>query len=322
MSVEAAGRESDDVIQKQDVMVPLTSAEIHLWLALCDEIREARLLVAYRSLLNAAEKEQESRFYFAKDRHRYLLTRALVRTVLSRYIAVDPRELVFSNNAYGRPHVVNKEAADCSLSFNISHTEGLIVLGVTKGRSLGVDVENVARRKVSIDIANRYFAPQEVAALRMVSPDQQQYRFYEYWTFKESYIKARGMGLSLPLDKFSFHYPNDRLVELEIDPELADNSSRWQFWQFQPTSEHLMAICAEIIDVQTPRLIVLNTIPMTSEETVTPQLLRASELIRAGNAPLDRVPPCDESTLAHRRAGECESTQLTIDDLPAKNQST
>ena len=56
---------------------------------------------------------------------------------------------------------------------------------------------------------------------RRSAPHQQQYRFFEYWTFKEAYIKARGMGLSLPLDKFSFQYPDDHAVEIAIDPELA-----------------------------------------------------------------------------------------------------
>lgn len=262
------------------MIIPLTSAEIHLWLTFCDKISEASLLVAYRALLNAAEKQQQSRFHFARDRHSYLITRTLLRTVLSRYIAVDPKDWMFSTNAYGRPQIVNKEATDCSLSFNISHTQGIIVLGVTKCRLIGVDVENIAARKISVDIANHYFAPQEVAALSVVSRDKRQYRFFEYWTFKESYIKARGLGLSLSLDKFSFHYAHDHAVELAIDPELGDDSARWQFWQFQPTSEHLLAVCAERIDACSPRLIVRKTIPMTGEEIVAPELLRTSELIR------------------------------------------
>ncbi len=279
MNVEAIFPSPDNIVQTQDDYIPLTSGEIHLWLTLPDEIDEPALLNAYHALLNPAEREQERRFYFARDRHRYLVTRALVRTVLSRYIAVAPCEWMFSTNAYGRPHAVNKGATACSLSFNISHSQGLIVLGVTKCRSLGVDVENIVTLKAPIDVANRYFAPQEVAALNAVLPEQQQYRFYEYWTFKESYIKARGMGLSLPLDKFSFHYSNDHTVELAIDPELEDDAARWEFWQFQPTSEHLLAVCVERIDGQSPRLIVRKGIPLKREDKVTPKFLRVSDSI-------------------------------------------
>ena len=257
--------------------IPLTPAEIHLWLAFYDEITDERLLSDYRALLNSAEKEQQSRFYFAKDRLRYLVTRALVRTVLSRYASINPREWVFAKNAYGCPEIANAQAREACLSFNISHTDSLIVLGVTKRRALGVDVENFRAREVSIDIAGRFFAPTEVAALNNVPPQQQQYRFFEYWTFKESYIKARGMGLSLPLDKFSFRYRHDRAVEIAIDPELADDAARWQFWQFQPRSEYLAAICAERVGDQPTKLIVRQTVPMLSEKSFTPEFLRVSE---------------------------------------------
>ncbi len=255
----------------------LTPAEIHLWLAFYDEITDERLLSDYRALLNYEEKEQQSRFYFARDRLRYLVTRALVRTVLSRYVLIDPREWVFSTNAYGRPEIANAQVREECLSFNISHTHSLIVLGVTRRRALGVDVENFRTRDVSIDIAERFFAPTEVTALSGVPPHQQQYRFFEYWTFKESYIKARGMGLSLPLDKFSFHYPHDRAVQITIDPELADDAARWQFWQFQPRPEYLVAVCAERVGDQPTKLIVRQAVPMLSEKSFTPEFLRLSQ---------------------------------------------
>lgn len=255
----------------------LRPAEIHLWLAFYDEITEERLHSAYRELLNAAEKEQEPRFYFARDRRRYLVTRALVRTVLSRYVSIHPKEWIFSTNAYGRPDLVNAEARKACLSFNVSHTHSLIVLGVTKRRALGVDVENFREREVSIDIARRYFAPQEVTVLTAVPADQRQYRFFEYWTFKEAYIKARGMGFSLPLDKFSFSYPDDRAVEIAIAPELNDDSARWQFWQFRPKSEYLLAICAERVGAQFPKLMVRQAIPMLNEQELDLEFLRVSE---------------------------------------------
>ena len=255
--------------------LPLTAGEIHLWLTDYEEIGDEQLHASYRELLNPAEKAQEPRFYFARDRRRYLVTRALVRTVLSRYVPeVDPREWVFSANAWGRPEIVNAEAND--LSFNLSHTHSLIVLAVTRSRALGVDVENFRARQVSLDIADRYFAPQEVTALNAVPADEQQDRFFEYWTFKESYIKARGMGLSLPLDKFSFQYPDDRAVEISIDAELADDAARWQFWQFRPRPEYMVALCAERLDAQSPNVMVRQAVPLVGETLVFPQFLRLS----------------------------------------------
>jgi 4'-phosphopantetheinyl transferase len=256
--------------------ISLTPAEIHLWLAFYDEETDEPFHTAYRELLNAEEQQQERRFYFARDRRRYLITRALVRTVLSRYVAIPPTDWIFSTNAYGRPDIVNALARDACLVFNVSHTRGLIVLCVSKGRALGVDVENCNVREISIDIADRYFAPQEVAELNALPSEQQQHRFCEYWTFKEAYIKARGMGLSLPLDQFSFHYPDEHTVEFATEAELADDSRRWQFWQFGPKSEYLVAICAERLGAESPGLIVRQVIPMVSESHVALEVLRAS----------------------------------------------
>src|SRR5437588_1918880 len=109
-------------------IIPLAPSEIHLWLAFFDEITESLLHSAYRELLNAAERRQEQRFYFVRDRRRYLVTRALVRTVLSRYVSIHPRKWIFATNAYGRPQIVNPQARDERLSFNISHTHSLIVV--------------------------------------------------------------------------------------------------------------------------------------------------------------------------------------------------
>jgi 4'-phosphopantetheinyl transferase len=265
-----------EIAEEMNAALTLTPAEVHLWLAYYDAITDERLLADYRPLLNQDEKEQQARFYFAKDRLRYLVTRALVRTVLSRYESIGPGEWIFSTNAYGCPEIANEQVKEERLSFNISHTHSLIVLGVTRRRALGVDVENWRARDVSIDIADRFFAPAEVKALSGVPPHQQQYRFFEYWTFKESYIKARGMGLSLPLDKFSFHYAHDRAVELAIDPELSDDAARWQFWQFQPRPEYLVAICAERVD-QPTKLIVRQAVPMQSEKAFIPEFLRISQ---------------------------------------------
>jgi 4'-phosphopantetheinyl transferase len=272
MRASAADRSSPDTIESG--LIVLTPAEIHVWLAFYDEISDDSLLASYRKLLSAAEKEQETRFYFARDRRRYLVTRALVRTVLSRYASIQPIEWMFSMNAYGCPAAVNAQAKD--LSFNISHTHSLIVLGVTRSRALGVDVENFRAREVSIDLMDRYFAPQEVEVLTAAPPHEQQYRFFEYWTFKEAYIKARGMGLSLPLGKFSFQYADDRAVEIAIHPELADDAARWQFWQFQPKPEYLVAICAERAGAWSPRLIVRRAVPLRSEQPFVVEFLRVS----------------------------------------------
>jgi len=257
-------------------LLSLAAGDVHLWLAYQDEIGGDTLLARYRAMMSAPEREQEGRFHFARDRHRYLVTRALVRTVLSRYAPVAHRDWRFATNDYGRPEIANILPQQAGLSFNLSHTQGLIVLGVTRACSLGVDVEHVRSRTVSIEIADRFFAPEEVSALALVPAQRQQDRFFEYWTFKESYIKARGMGLSLPLDRFSFHYAHEHAVGIAIHSELGDDPARWRFWQFKPTELHLVAVCAERSVSAAQEIAVRRVVPLVHDTWVEPRFLRTS----------------------------------------------
>lgn len=256
---------------------------IDVWLACYDEISDPHLHAEYRTLLTEQERHQEFQFYFPDDQRRYLVTRAMVRTVLSRYVAIAPRDWCFTNNRYGRPDIANLSRDECGLCFNISHTRGLIAIGVTLHRELGVDVENVRAREVSLEIADRFFAKAEVAELASVPVERRQDRFFEYWTFKESYIKARGMGLSIPLEKFSFHYHHERAVHLAIEPELGDDATRWSFWQYRPTTEHLLAVCAERVG-SAPCVTLRRTVPLVAEQMFQPRLLKTSEPIAGTSA--------------------------------------
>ena len=251
--------------------------DIDIWLTYYDEIVDARQLAELRALLNPEEVGKEGRFLFADDRKRYLVTRAMVRMLLSRYAPVEPERWEFSKNAYGRPAIANAMDETRGLIFNLSHTRGLIALAVTRGRELGVDVENVVARNTSIDIAERYFSPVEVAELSCVPAERQQERFFEYWTFKEAYIKARGMGLSLPLDRFSFDFPHHGAVRISIQPDLDDHAERWSFWQCRPTADYVMAICAERGAGASPGISMRKFNPLVSETLLAPEFLKTSD---------------------------------------------
>ncbi len=258
-------------------MIPLPPGEIHVWLTFTGDITNDSLYPAYRVLLTDEERRQESKFYFERDRKQYLISRALVRMVLSRYAQVSPEDWLFAKNAYGRQRVENS-GIDCSrLTFNISHTSGLIVLGVTMHGDLGLDTENIALGKDSLDVAHNLLAPQEARDLAALPLEQQADRLIEYWTLKESYIKARGMGLSVPLDKFSFRFSDQGSIEFTAHPELMDAATRWQFWQFRPAPNHLVAVCSERLHQQPSRLIVRTLIPMSVEQNLEVTFLRKSK---------------------------------------------
>lgn len=229
-------------------MEHIDSSQIHLWLCFYESIRDPALLNEYVGLLSTEELRQQRRFYFERDRHRYLVTRAMVRTVLSKYAPIAPKEWKFATNPYGRPEVANEDAEAWRVAFNLSHTSGLIMLGVTRDTAIGVDVENVHEQRAAVEIADRFFAPDEVTALRALPAGAQEQRFFQYWTLKESYIKARGMGLSIPLDRFAFDVENRPAIQLKIDSSLADRPERWAFCQFVPEPGYLAAACAERLE--------------------------------------------------------------------------
>jgi 4'-phosphopantetheinyl transferase len=253
--------------------------EIHLWLAFPDQISDHHLLVEYDKLLADHEHAKRARFHFAADRHRYLVTRVLVRTVLSRYAAMDPRDWIFATNEFGRPYVANPSPATSRLSFNVSHTNGLILMGVTTTTALGVDVENVGVREPYAGIADRYFSPSEVADLYSLPKPQQNKRFFDLWTLKESYIKARGMGLAIPLDAFSFQFPAEHAVAFSTQASLGDKAARWQFWQFYPEPEFTAAVCAERVIRSRPPLRLTMTVPLDRDSLMSCTLMRESRQI-------------------------------------------
>jgi 4'-phosphopantetheinyl transferase len=214
-----------------------------------------------RAFLTDEERAREHLFLFPVDRHLYLLSRALVRTVLSQYLSVAPRDLVFEPNAYGRPQLIGPELGSPKISFNLSHTRGLVVLGVSCDRELGVDVENI-ERKSPLDIATRFLAPNEMADLNHLSPTAQHERFFEYWTLKEAYIKARSRGLSLSLQQFEFEFRGASEIGFSTQTIPADPPGRWKFWQLWLGCSFLAAVCAEVNSVTTPLIRATRVTPL------------------------------------------------------------
>lgn len=243
------------------------SRRIDLWCTYISEIGDDSLWPRYDALLTADERARQARFLFARDQRRYLVTRALVRTVLSRYAAVRPEDWAFSAGPHGRPEI-SAPRHEPLLEFNISHSADLVLLAVTSGRTLGIDTENIAARQADIDGLDRYFAPEESAALLALQPRERRQRFFELWTLKESYIKARGMGLAIALDTFRFELTGERGLTLQMRPELGDSPDRWRLWLFVLRSDYLAAVCAAGGGAASPHITAREIVPLAYEKIV------------------------------------------------------
>ena len=213
-------------------------AHLHvLWLARFDHVSEEELNHCYGVLLSPEERARQKRPTLESKRREILLTRALARTVLSRYADTDPRDWRFGASPNGRPFIAGKKM---NFDFNLAHTAGVIVCLVAGMESVGVDVESMTRRTDLGEVASHFFAPAENDGLRGLSPEALRERFFTYWTLKEAYLKGRGLGLALPLDAFWFAVEGPAPVIL-FDDRISDDPAAWQFESFRLSEDHLCA---------------------------------------------------------------------------------
>jgi 4'-phosphopantetheinyl transferase len=218
------------------------------------DIWRARLELSLQDLnrlhqtLSEEEKERALRFYFPEDRDRYITAHGCLRDVLGRYLGCAPRELTFSANPYGKPAL-----NDHRLEFNLSHSGDFIVLAVTRERRVGIDVERIRSETSSSAIARRYFSKAEVADLESLTLEQGETAFFTCWTRKEAYIKAQGMGLSLPLESFDVSLlPDEPAILRATRPETGE-ASRWTLFDLRVDPGYAAAAAVEGTDLELRR---------------------------------------------------------------------
>ncbi len=218
-----------------------TAGVVDLHYVTWDRDPEPTWLARYEAWMTPDERERHGRFRFARDRHMFLITRALVRSALSLYARVEPQAWRFAIGSHGKPRVDDRIEAP-RLAFNLSNAHGMVVCAVSRHEHLGVDVEDVTRSGETLDIADRFFSPSEVRALRALPTARQRPRFFELWTLKESYIKARGLGLAIPLDQFSFQLDHGPPIRVSFDARLDDHRERWHFASLRFSPRYLIAV--------------------------------------------------------------------------------
>lgn len=251
---------------------PLEPRRVELWCAFLDDIDTAGRWSDYAPLCDASERERAARLRLPSARRRNLATRALVRTVLSRYVPRAPQTWHFDVGAHGRPRIADPGAV--RLEFNIAHSEALVVMAVTAARSVGVDTEHIRRRTDTLAL-ERYFAPAERARLAALPSESRRTRFFELWTLKEAYLKARGMGLRLPLRGVAFDLSVPDRVQLSFTGAFEDTARRWAFAQFTLREHYMLAVCAERDGEAALELAVHETVPLGCTRAMRPAIARA-----------------------------------------------
>ncbi len=224
------------------VCVPETLATpgiVDLWYRVGDDPAGEGL-----DLLTPDERERWGRFRFDEDRRMYLAAHVLLRTALSAYAGVPPSAWRFEAGSHGKPSICAPDIPR-PISFNLAHTRGLVACAVSVTfEHVGVDVERIDRAVDILGLASRYFAPSEAASLQALASPQRAERFFAFWTLKESYLKARGLGLTLPLDQAVFDI-GDAGVQVALGPRLDDDAASWRFAAFDLGPGYKAAVGAQ-----------------------------------------------------------------------------
>jgi len=218
----------------------MNSKPLHLWYAYPDDLLDPQTAEACVALLTPQENERWKRYKFEKNQRESLATRALVRTALSHCRADAPEAWRFRDNEHGKPFL----DPDCGVQFNVSNSVGMVVCLVAEGAEVGVDVESHARSSNIMTVVERVFSEAERAQLDKLDHAAKLDRVLSLWTLKEAYIKARGMGLALPLEEISFLFGGAEGIRLEIALGIDVNPNRWRFCSLDH-SGHRIAVVVE-----------------------------------------------------------------------------
>jgi 4'-phosphopantetheinyl transferase len=198
---------------------------------------------SFLEVLSKEERDRAGQFKFEKDARHFAASRACLRVILSNYLGAPPQDLQIEHGEYGKPRL--RRSAFGDVRFNLSHSGNLTLLSVALGREVGLDIEKIRPFPDAQHIAGRFFTSAEQEALRHLAGKDLERGFFRCWTRKEAYLKARGRGVGLGLDRFEVPLAPDREPELRhLDDELGD-ARDWWIMDLEPGPGYVGALAAE-----------------------------------------------------------------------------
>jgi 4'-phosphopantetheinyl transferase len=220
----------------------LPEDEVQLWRADLEALRDDES--RWQKVLSSDETARAGRFHFQRDRQRFVASRALLRTILGSYLAIDPSGVNFSYSNREKPAL--GPAHDISgVRFNVSHSGGIALFAFTRHREIGVDVEQVRHASDLDAVARRFFSAHEQDQLATLASEARIEAFFRCWTRKEAYIKATGDGLALPLSQFDVSLASGEPNALLATRPDASEAKRWLLREVPAGSGYLAALCVQ-----------------------------------------------------------------------------
>jgi 4'-phosphopantetheinyl transferase len=221
--------------------IKLLPDEVHIWRENLDNVKS--LLELFAQILSEDELVRARRFHFEQHRQRFIAGRGILRSILGRYLNIEPSKIRFGYEARGKPFL--NESSNNNLKFNLSHSQDFALYAISLNNSIGVDLECFNSTTDVVSLAQRFFAPSEFALIESAPQEQQQQLFFRFWTCKEAYLKATGTGLK-DLDKIEISLTAQQPARLII-PNISD---QWSLVEIKPFSNCAGAIAVARKDLQ------------------------------------------------------------------------
>jgi 4'-phosphopantetheinyl transferase len=224
--------------------VRASNNEVHIWRV---SLKQSSL-AGFLATLAPDECARAERFYFERDRNRFIVARGSLRAILGAYLRKHPARLSFNYSRYGKPALEGEMSG--GLNFNLSHANELALIAVTRDRGIGIDIEFIRPDFASLETAERFFSTHEVATMQTLSREEQNAAFFNCWTRKEAYIKAIGEGMSMPLNEFNVSLAPGEPAALLGNLRDEHEVSRWSLRELFPGPGYLAAVAVEGHDWQ------------------------------------------------------------------------
>jgi 4'-phosphopantetheinyl transferase len=222
----------------------IAPSEAHVWRAWLDQddFKQSN----HETLLSPAEKVVANKFFFERDRNHYITSRVILRSLLGRYLSIDPGKIAIVRGQHGKPLLDNNPL---QIEFNLSHSQGLGLFVFTTGNRIGIDIECVLPLSDFNQLAKSFLTPNEMEALSRLPEEIQLQGFYTAWTRKEALAKALGVGIGNILHKFEVTIsPIEEPAINEIDQEITDGS-HWKLLDLEPNPSYVAALAVETSEI-------------------------------------------------------------------------
>jgi 4'-phosphopantetheinyl transferase len=218
----------------------LSQDEVHVW-RIGSETTAAEFGKLLR-VLSQDERERADRFRFEADRRRAVIGRAYLRLLIAEIVRLPADQLQFAYNDFGKPELVSVQAR--VLQFNVSHSGELILIAIAVGRDVGVDVERIRTGFDVEEVAERFFSDREREVLASLDGHAKTEAFFKLWTLKEAYLKAKGSGLSAPLNQFDVFYATETAPTLTATHSDPDEAGEWTLQPLSVPAGYAAALAA------------------------------------------------------------------------------